>query len=291
MTSRSFDDMLAVMVLYQKRVDESDTFLSLAKCLSGRPEKIDMVVYDNSPASTRRGDGDYSSNFHLRYISDTSNPGVSKAYNTGFEIARQLRKKWLLLLDQDTVFPENTLSNYIAAMEAHADSLLFAPMLVCDGRIYSPCRHVLNANFPLRTIQPGRVPAKGLSLLNSGMCVSVDAFERLGGFDENIPLDFADHDFMKRYRRHFDSFVLLDVVCRHGFSDKETPDIERSLNRFGYYCKGARNSIKGVADAFSLPPLAFVRAARLSLRFRSLRFLRLFFRALLRSDSGAPVAQ
>ena len=277
MTSQFFKDMLAVLVLYQKQVEESDTFISLAKRVRGSSQKIDMVIYDNGTAPLWHGNIDFHSSFRIRYVSDTSNPGVSKAYNTGFEIARQLRKKWLLLLDQDTVFPEDTFTNYIAAMEANADPPLFAPILTSHGKIYSPCGQIFNGNFHLRHVRPGRVPARGKSLLNSGMCISIDAFEKIGGFDERIPLDFADHDFMRRYKQHFDGFVVVDVVCQHGFSDKERADISTSLTRFGYYCRGARNYVKGIQDALSLFPITLLRAIRLSLRYRSLKFLQLFF--------------
>jgi rhamnosyltransferase len=282
MTPPFFDDILAVLVLYKKRVGESETLLSLAKSLNGNPEKIDIVIYDNSPTPQWRGDGTQCDAFHIRYINDPSNPGVSKAYNAGFELARQLHKKWLLLLDQDTVFPEGALATYGAHIEKYDSPALLAPMLVCDGRIYSPCRQVVNVNFPLRVIRPGWVKTKGLSVLNSGMCIRLDAFEKIGGFDERIRLDFADHDFMRRYRRYFTNFMLIDMVCRHGFSDKETSDINISLTRFGHYCEGAKNSIKNPADPFSLLPVVLVRAARLSLRFRSVRFLRVFVRTFSR---------
>lgn len=278
-----FDDVLAVMVLYQKRVAESQTFLSLAKCLDGRSEKIDVVLYDNSPMPMWHDNEKQYSGFRIHYISDTSNPGVSKAYNAGFELARQLRKKWLLLLDQDTAFPEEALTMYAAAIEKYAEPPLIAPMLVCDGRIYSPCHHVVNVNFPLRTIRPGIVTTKGLSILNSGLCIRLDAFEKAGGFDERIPLDFADHDFMRRYRRYFDSFVLLDMVCAHNFSDKEVPDVDKAFVRFGFYCRGAKNSIRGCVDAVSLFMVAFVRAQRLSARFKDPRFFPLLFTTFFRN--------
>jgi rhamnosyltransferase len=271
------------MVLYEKRMNESETFQSLGSSLSGAPEKIDMVMYDNSPVSMWRGNEDYQDSFRLRYISDTCNPGVSKAYNRGFEIAQELRKKWLMFLDQDTLFPEGALSKYGAAIERHGNSPLFAPILMCDGRIYSPCHHFLNVNFPLRSVRPGTISARGKGLLNSGMCIHVDAFEKIGGFDERIPLDFADHDFMKRYRKHFDSFVLLDIACAHGFSDKGAPDRSRALIRFRFYCLGARNSIKSYADALSLFAVAFVRASRLSARFRDPAFILLFFTTFFRN--------
>jgi rhamnosyltransferase len=283
MTSPFLDDILAVIVLYQKRAGESETLLSLAKSLSGRPEKIDIVIHDNSPAPRWHDDEKECDGFHIRYISDPSNPGVSKAYNAGFQVARQLRKKWLLLLDQDTVFPEGALAIYAAHIEKYGEPPLLAPMLVCDGRIYSPCRHVANVNRPLRVIRPGWARTKGLSLLNSGLCIRLDAFEKIGGFDEGIRLDFADHDFMRRCRKYFTNFVVMDMVCRHGFSDKETRDIDISLARFGQYCDGAKNSMKSIADPFSLLPLALVRAARLCFRFRSVRFLKVLVKTFCRS--------
>lgn len=271
------------MVLYQKRAEESETFLSLAKCLHGRPEKIDAVIYDNSPAPLWHDIEKQYDGLRIHYISDPSNPGVSKAYNAGFELARQSHKKWLLLLDQDTVFPEGALAMYAVAIEKHAEPPLLAPMLVCDGKIYSPCRHVGNVNFPLHAIRPGMVPVKRLSLLNSGLCIRLDAFERVGGFNEMIPLDFADHDFMRRYREHFDSFALLNMVCVHGFSDKESLDVGKALARFRFYCLGAKNSIKGWTDAFSLFMVAFVRAQRLSTRFKDPRFFPLLFKTFFRN--------
>ena len=270
------------MVLYNCRLHESETLLSLTRCLGGSGRTMETLVYDNSPAPMVRDTDLARDGLLLHYISDPTNPGVSRAYNRGFEIARQRGKKWLLLLDQDTAFPDDALSRYSDAVEAHPDSLLFAPVLVCGGTIYSPCAHVLNLNYHVKAAPPGKMRARGRSLLNSGMCIHVDAFARAGGFDEAIPLDFADHDFMKRYRRHFDSFVVLDLVCAHTFFDREPPDMDRALTRFGYYCKGARGSIKGIADTLSLPPIAFLRAARLCARFGSLTFLRRLFRAFFR---------
>jgi GT2 family glycosyltransferase len=192
-------------------------------------------------------------------------------------MAKRLGKKWLLLLDQDTEFPADALEQYSSAMSTNKTAVLLAPILTCEGKIYSPCGHVAHVGFPLKRVTPGVRSATWKSLLNSGMCVNVDAFEKVGGFDERIALDFADHDFIRRYKKHFDSFVVIDVVCRHSFSDNESCEIERSLARFSCYCRGARTYARGVWDAFSVLPIVFLRALRLSMRYRSLRYLRLFF--------------
>ncbi len=244
---------------------------------------MDVVVFDNSATAPERC-GDYRYDcFRIHYISDVCNPGVSKAYNTGLKVAKKLKKKWLLFLDHDTNFPRYALERYAQALAAYPDIVLFVPILTSVGRIYSPCRYVLNAGFPLAKIKPGVCSTRGKSVLNSGMCISIEAFDRVGGFNESIPLDFADHDFMKRYGKHFDSFCIVDVTCSHGFSGMERIDRDAALTRFGYYCKGARASINNAADAGSLCVLVSLRAARLTFRYRTTAFLRLFLRTFLQN--------
>ena len=269
--------ILAIIVLYKQRLDQSKTFLSLFGSLSRR-EDIFLFVYDNSPVPMHDPAEFDSYSAAIRYVSDTSNPGVSKAYNAGARLAKSLKKQYLLLLDQDTAFPQDAISGYVEAIKAHGDCALFAPVLDCNGQIFSPCWHGLNIYLPLRNVRPGRVSARNRSLLNSGMCVAVNAFEEAGGFDEAIPLYFSDHDFMRRYRQGFDSLFVLDMVCAHNLSDKGPPDIGSALIGFDYFCKGARNSIKRGTDFFSVLPVSLARLTRLSMRFRSPAFFRLFIK-------------
>jgi GT2 family glycosyltransferase len=219
--------LLSILVLYKQRLEESKTFTSLFRTSPTWDERIHLLVYDNSPVPMHAPGAFDDSGGHIHYLSDTSNPCVSSAYNVGARIARELEKPYLLLLDQDTLFPRDALSGYLNAIETHKGCPLFAPMLLCDGKIYSPCRQMLHVHLTLRAMEPGRVSARGKSLLNSGMCIKLDAFDKVGGFDEKIPLDFADHDFMRRYHTHFDSFFLLDMACAHGFSDKENLNAAR----------------------------------------------------------------
>jgi GT2 family glycosyltransferase len=270
--------ILAILVLYKEKLDQSKTFRSLFGSLSWR-EDLALFVYDNSPIPMHDPAEFASRSATIQYVSDTSNPGVSKAYNTGARLARSLKKQYILLLDQDTLFPQDAMSRYVEAIRTHEDCALFAPVLDCNGQIFSPCWHGFNIYLPLRNVAPGRVSARNRSLLNSGMCVAVDAFEKAGGFDERIPFYFSDHDFMRRYRQRFDSLFVLDMVCSHNLADKGPPDIASALIGFDYFCTGARNSIKRAGDLFSVLPMSLARLARLSVRFKSPAFFRLFIKA------------
>nr|WP_279342344.1 hypothetical protein [Geotalea sp. SG265] len=214
--------------------------------------------------------------WNIHYRHDPTNPGVSRAYNEGCKLARQLGKNWLLLLDQDTAFPDTALDVYCKAKEEHPDAEVFVPVLQGDGMICSPCRYVARTGFPLAHIAPGWHSFKGKAVVNSGMLVSADLFERCGGFDERIRLDFADFAFNKRLRRHIDGFYVLPFQCSHGFSGRERLSCAAALQRFELFCEGARNSIDGYADAVLYRLVMLKRCFRLTVQFRSLAFLSLY---------------
>ncbi len=259
------------------------TFLSLFGGQPVRDSRVSLFVHDNSPAPMHDPGEWASAGFRIRYLSDTSNPGVSCAYNRGARLAKELGERYVLFLDDETIFPENALSLYLSTIEAHSDLALLAPILTSGRKIYSPCRHILHASFPLRTVTPGELPVKRMSVLGSGMCVRLNAFEMLGGFDERIGLDFADHDFVRRYKQRFDRIFVIDLACRHGFSGGERTAPDAALVRFGFYCKGAKNSARGLFDVFLLLLLVLIRAVRLSVSYRSTSFLLTFFRVFLKN--------
>jgi rhamnosyltransferase len=281
-------DMLAILLLYNRRLDESDTFRSLSAWPQESGEKLDLLVYDNSATPMLSGGADFRG-FRIHYTHDEKNPGVSKAYNEGAKLARALGKKWLILLDQDTIFPEDSLTKYQRAMEQQPEAVLLAPVLKAGGKIYSPCRYYLKRGFHPKNVQPGWRPIRHWSVLNSGMCISLPVFEQIGGFDERIGLDFADQDFINRFRRIFNGFVVVDTLCTHGFSDVEHTDVDSSVERFALYCAGARASMKEPGDRVLLPIQAAVRAVRLCARFKTARFLKTFFSISFPRKSTPPL--
>lgn len=192
------NEMLAVLVVYRRDLAISDTFVSLSCSLEKLGCHLELIVYDNSP-SPQDVPHAKEDPCRITYRHDPSNPGVSKAYNTALRMARERVKRWLLLLDQDTSFPPDALTIYCQALRA-GQTELYAPVLKSGTRLISPCFYWKGIGFPLRKAPKGLLPLKNRSVLNSGMLVSVDAMERIGGFNERIPLDFADHDFYSRLR-------------------------------------------------------------------------------------------
>ena len=208
--------------------------------------------------------------WRTHYVHDASNPGVGAAYNAGADRAEALGKRWLLLLDQDTLFPPDALDAYVEAVRHHPGCELFAPVLMSGGTACSPCRvvHGRGRPAPAAALVPGPHPLGGLHVLNSGLLVRTDLFRRAGGYDPEFRLDFSDFAFLHRVAHETDTVCVVDAALRHSLSSGET-DPGRLLRRFGVYCEGARAYSRLTGDPLVYATVA-ARTARLVWQTRSL---------------------
>ncbi|MBW4561956.1 MAG: hypothetical protein KME32_12535 [Mojavia pulchra JT2-VF2] len=274
--------LLVVLVLYKTDLNHSDSFKSLSYCLEKNSSTLDILIYDNSPLPMLNPkEMDYQ-NWYINYIYDETNPGVGKAYNTGYKVGRQMDKQWLLLLDQDTKFEPDALLKYYQAVYSNRNSFLFAPILTSDiGELYSPCKYAFRRGFPLKNIVPGLHNTKNISLLNSGLLINMDIFEKVGGYNEDLKLDFSDFEFIDRYKQINNFFFLINTKCLHGFSSQQD-SMEAALNRFGRYCESIQVLTKIHIDAFILLFFSLVRSCKLSVKFNNYRFIYIFYINLIK---------
>jgi hypothetical protein len=263
---------MAVLVLYKTRLEDSETFVSLSNSLKNSKLTMDVMVYDNSPTPMVTAPEGINDNWTIHYIHDKTNPGVSKAYNEGLGIARKLNKKWLLLLDQDTSFPQNAVVEYGKAVRGNTGVWLFAPIIISNNKIISPCRYFLNKGYSLRRVTPGVYNFHAKSLINSGMLIHVDAFERTGGYNEKIRLDFADYYFIDKYKAVYNKFAVINLRCFQNFSGMQRLTTSSALVRFAYYCEGARNKAVNKLDYFTLMLVTLLHSVKLSFTYKNLRF-------------------
>ncbi len=277
-------DFIVILVLYKCKLEESISFVSLSKILKYYELKLDLVIYDNSPNTIpTKNEKNIQKYWNIYYVHDETNPGVSKAYNSGFKTAEKLGKKWIFLLDQDTTFQLDSLLKYCEAITLHKDIGLFAPVLLTKKQsIWSPCFYYLKKGHNFHKIDKyGLQSIKNKSLLNSGLIISTSVYKRVGGYQETIPLDFSDHKFIDNYRKYYDNFVLVNTKCIHGISSEIKENSENALSRFTYYCQGARNSIETTTDAILFLVNTFLRMVKLTIKFRNYQFFIIFYQKFL----------
>lgn len=265
--------ILAVIVLYKSRLEVSASYTSLLK----GGDDLDYFIYDNSPQPMHKKTDfkDYV------YVHDTYNSGISMAYNTAAAHARDNGYDWLLLLDQDTEFPVDTILKYKDAINRHSDIMLFAPVLqLSDKSFFSPIleKHPRRNGLYLKS---GIYNICDYKLVNSGLLINVDAFWTSGGYNENVRLDFADFQFVKRYRKYYDRFFIIDCIATQDFSSHDT-DVDKLLTRFVLYCQGAKMfETDTLQEKMNLTYIVFRRMCGLILKTKRINFFNIYFKHYL----------
>ena len=273
---------LPIVVLYGQKLEQSQTMQSLQQNLSSGQQQMDIFVYDNSPVAQHPKEQFQWNNFRVFYCHDASNSGLSKAYNEGAKMAARLGKDWLLLLDQDTSFPENVLERYEQAMAAHPAAKLFAPILkLHNGAIFSPSVVRHKRGYPPARLSPGIYSLYKYSPVNSGVLISLALFDKAGGYNERVKVDFCDFQFMERVRKVSPNIVVIDATAGQDFSNDE-PSIEKQQRRFKIYLADAQNCYKPkIADKAGFFYTVTRHAFGLTYKMRSFSFLKMYFRYFL----------
>lgn len=270
----SFDNLLVVIVLYEKKPEHSQSYISLRVALDELSvAKTDILIYDNSPESVTVDDE------NVVYVHDPRNSGVSYAYNEASKHARRTDKKWMLLLDQDTTLEKAFLEEAIKATGTHPDSVAFVPRMLDAKGLLSPFLFRMGRGHRIGECA-GVLPLIKYRFINSGLLVRHSAFVAAGGYDERIPLDFSDIAFGERLwrRRVTDHFVVLNASLHHVFSDNESNSAEKALHRFRLFRNGALAMGKGSTGSRIIYLFhTFIRAGRLCAKYRDLRFFTLLF--------------
>jgi GT2 family glycosyltransferase len=221
--SHSPSSILAILVLYNRELSQSQSGSSLLRILNDSPElakHFSLVLYDNSPHPQTP---EIAAGYPICYIHDPSNGGLASAYNFALQRAESEEREWLLLLDQDTsLTPEFVLELVQATGSLHSRSEVAAivPKLQVNGRIDSPAAdlfHQMRRQFlrPEQSITRETVGIQKQSLCsyNSGSALRVTALRSTGGFPSEFWLDFLDHAvFHALFINGFRVYVLRSIL-------------------------------------------------------------------------------
>jgi GT2 family glycosyltransferase len=268
-----FEELLVVLVIYKMEINESPAFNSLTIALQSLNQKTSIFIYDNSPHSHSHTANE---NWLTTYRNDPSNPGVSKAYNEGFKCAKDQGKKWMLLVDQDTIFEKDFFLKYKIAVEENQNEKIFVPIQHDSKGIVSPFHFHFGRGIRLKKFIAGQYQLAEKKFINSGLLISYELFELSGGFDERFKLDFSDLAFIERLKSVTRTFLVIDSKCTHSLFATECSSREEILVRFKIYCQSA-NLLGNQTGNFWVLIWKHLRAIVFSFNYFNWRFITLAF--------------
>lgn len=274
--------ILFVIVIYKVDLKSSLTFVSLIESLKilKYESKFDLLVCDNSPVSqVDLTDFENNNLLNFHYIHDTYNPGISLSYNRAVNLAFSKSQRWLLVFDQDTILPINTIDKYINILLEYPNYPIYAPQLFSKNSLLSPCNYYMYRGTHITKIQKGIHTMKNKNILNSGLLIDINAFKAVGGYDENVWLYFSDFVFFNKLKRKYTEFIVIDCCLSHELSSSDYRDLDFAYNRFNQYCSGAKAASDSAGTIYAYLCYALgigMRSIVMSYRFKRVSFLKSF---------------
>ena len=267
--------ILCVLVLYQQKLYDCASYNSLLKYVLCTD--VQLFIYDNSPEPAHRQD-EFESAF-VHYVSDTTNPGVSTGYNKAAIYACGNGFNKLLLLDQDSFFKSNSyVHDCVRLAKAYPAVKLFAPIVVTKQALSMSPRKLICKIPVKKSFSPDCIyPLTNIGIINSGIFVDVDAYLQVGGYNENVFLDYSDYQFIDRFSVAFKNFYLINSVIIQDFSNNQTDKIHL-LHRFILFHRSlSQYECNSFFDKYCLRFIVLKRCLSLTFRCKSLCFIKSFF--------------
>ena len=217
--------VLALVVVYGTVPSQSAAITSLGR-IAKSGIALRTLIWDNSPQqrhdSLPKGDWGETS-----WVHTPENLGLSAIYNE--VIANRLKPgEHLLLLDQDTLLPDNFFGAAAEAIAANPSVNLFLPMVRAHERWVSPLYAAVGWGRYWKQPRIGIRPSRHLGAINSGMIISARYLkDRFAGYDRDLRFYGTDTFFMLEYRRQNQWAYVLDAVIHHDLSFYSTSTLER----------------------------------------------------------------
>ncbi|MFI5451823.1 glycosyltransferase [Pedobacter sp. UC225_61] len=206
-------ELFLVIVLYKTKLEESRAIRSLGEAIN---KKVNLLVFDNSPYKQYEDEFFVRDRFNIQYHHDVNNSGLSKAYNLALQYASTANAKWLLLLDQDTIFTKA----YFEEIEAlnddqiEDDVVAIIPKVVANGKndIISPATISLGGVSKPIHLESGVCKLK-ISGINSGTLLKVSFMNSINGFNEKYSLDMLDHWYFNEiFIKHKHIYLMESII-------------------------------------------------------------------------------
>lgn len=263
------------IVVYNELFWESITFNSLVSSFSKNKnnEEINIYIYDNSVRSKNINLPEFENDINIKYFAFNENRGISKAYNHLVSLALKDGFKWIVFLDQDTMLPLDFYYKYFDSVSEIKQSShkMAVPVVKSGQHILSP---FIYKNYRSRFLKesPSLINLNNHSAINTGILIDCNYFNKIGGYNEKLFLDFCDHDFFDKLRGFDNTISVINTELKQDFSTN-TNTLDKALTRYRiFYCdlkayKKGRNSFK-LFFLVDLPHLI-----RLTLQYRTLKFI------------------
>jgi len=205
------------VVLYNPDIDR------LKQSLDAVIKQVNVVVLvDNGSANIEQVCLLTSRYKGIKLISNCENLGIAKALNQIFEMALNLGLEWVMTLDQDTILSKNIIKKFKGICRNKFIGI------VCPSVVYEGWSNFSSARKHYEEIS---------ACMTSGSFTCVEAWARVGGFEESYFIDHVDNEFCMKLKIYGYRIVRDNYsVMSHQLG------VSKELNLFGKRIRYSKHS-------------------------------------------------
>lgn len=172
------------------------TLTDVSTCLEALCNQVERVIIVDNASKNVKGLQEVVSKYaNVTLVKNSQNIGFAKALTQVFEWAKSQGFDWVLTLNDDSVVPNNMISEYKKILESQGN--LVNQKNAKNSKIAIVCS--LLKNRLDGTILHSKCHED--ECITSGSLTSVEAWQKIGGFDEWLEIDGVDFDFSRRLVR------------------------------------------------------------------------------------------
>ena len=172
------------------------TLTDVSTCLEALCNQVErVIIVDNASKNVKSLQEVVSKYANVTLVKNSQNIGFAKALTQVFEWAKSQGFNWVLTLNDDSVVPSNMISEYKKILENQGN--LVNQKNAKNSKIAIVCS--LLKNRLDGTILHSKCHED--ECITSGSLTSVEAWAKIGGFDEWLEIDGVDFDFSRRLVR------------------------------------------------------------------------------------------
>ncbi len=226
------------IVCFREKYWETQSFRDIIKSYrqSLNNSTLYISIYDNTDYKDWKIQHDYINyeNVIINYYRDSSNSGISAAFNYFAEFSKKIDTKWIVFLDQDTSLSIDFFTQYLKKSINTNKNIVF-PKVYTKSKLLSPSYYNYYRTSVIKNIA-SELLLNNITAINSGIMIRTDFFLQNNGYNKNLRIDFCDHEFIERLKNKNISADILDISLYQEFS-AQSNNKEKAIERYKIYIK------------------------------------------------------
>ncbi len=156
-----------------------------------------LYIFDNSPNIVDKNIELLKRNEKVRYITQNKNVGIGVAINIAARKATDEGFNYLLTMDQDSCISTDMINKMMSVAKQYLEAGIITPLHIVENDVQ---------------IIPSQEYEVVPSAMTSGNILNLKIFNKIGGLNEDLFIDYIDHEYCLRLQQNGFSIIRVNTA-------------------------------------------------------------------------------